>query len=248
MASLQDLRKLNDFENRHYTFQQYELPHKELECVTTENGRHYVSPSGVKLTSVTTMLGRTGDHEWLESWRKKLGAEAADLETMRCADRGEKLHLACELYLKNRPMKEVLEAAGEYMFMFKQLFPYLNKMTKIYAQEIPLYSEVLGLAGRVDLIGVYEGKPAVIDFKTSNAMKTRGMIEDYSIQLCLYSVMFQQMFGVKITRLINVIANESSPLPTVIEFNRDDILTKMFERVRLYHRMDKEQNGVWPDH
>ncbi|WPJ72030.1 hypothetical protein DEEACLCL_00005 [Salmonella phage CRW-SP2] len=248
MASLSSLRKMNDFENRHYTFQQYELPYKELTCVTTENGRHYVSPEGVKLTSVTTMLGRTGDHTWLEAWRDKLGIEAAEAETQRCADRGESFHLACELYLKNRPMLEVVKAAGEYMFMFKQVFPYLNKMTKIYAQEIPLYSVKLGLAGRVDLIGVYEGKPAIIDFKTSNTLKTKGMIEDYSIQLCLYSCMFQEMFGVKIERLINIISNESVLVPTVIEFARSEILDKMFDRVRLYHRMDKEQNGIWPDH
>lgn len=248
MSNLQALRKLNDFENRHYTFQQYALPFKELECVTTENGRHYVSPTGVKLTSVTTMLGRTGDHKWLEAWREKLGHEEAEKETQRCADRGEAFHLACELYLKNRPMIEVVQAAGPYMFMFKQVFPHLNKMTKIYAQEIPLYSEVLGLAGRVDLIGVYEGKPAIIDFKTSNTLKTAGMIEDYSIQLCLYSVMFEQMFGVRIERLINIISNESVMVPTVIEFARKDILKKMFERVRLYHKMDKEQNGIWPSH
>ncbi|QQO38975.1 hypothetical protein [Salmonella phage SPHG3] len=248
MVSLQALRKLNDFENRHHTFQQYSLPFKELTCVTTENGRHYVSPTGVKLTSVTTMLGRTGDHTWLEAWRDKLGHEAADIETHRCADRGEKLHLACELYLKNRPMKEVLEAAGEYVFMFKQVFPYLNKMSKIYAQEIPLYSEVLGLAGRVDLIGVYEGiRPSIIDFKTSNTLKTRSMIEDYSIQLCLYSVMFQQMFNVKIERLINIISNENALVPTIIEFDRKDVISKMFDRVRLYHKMDKEQKGIWAD-
>lgn len=248
MASLQSLKKLNDFDNRYHTFQQYSLPYKELTCVTNENGRHYVSPNGVKLTSVTTMLGRTGDHTWLEAWREKLGVEAADAETERCAVRGEAVHLACELYLKNRPMKEVIEAAGAYMFMFKQLFPYLNRMTKIFAQEIPLYSEELELAGRVDLIGVYEGRPAIVDFKTSNVIKTRDMIEDYSIQLCLYSCMFQQMFGMKIERLVNIISNEKSMNPTVIEFNRRDILPKMFERVKLYHKMNKEQNGIWLPH
>ncbi len=66
MASLQALRKLNDFENRHHTFQQYELPYKELECVTTENGGHYASQTGANLTSVPTMIGRTGNHEWQE--------------------------------------------------------------------------------------------------------------------------------------------------------------------------------------
>ncbi|AFX93543.1 exonuclease [Serratia phage phiMAM1] len=245
MADLSTLRKLTDTKERHKTFQQYNLPFKELECVTTDNGRWYVSPNGVKLTSVTTMLGRTGDHTWLEAWREKLGAEAADAETQRCADRGEAVHLACELYLKNEPMQKCLDAAGDYVFLFLQLKPYLDKCTKIWAQEIPLFSERLGLAGRVDCIAVFNGVPAIIDFKTSNIMKTRSMIEDYSIQLCLYSAMFQEMFGKKIEKLVNVISNESSPLPTVIEFNRADIIPKMLDRVRLYHKMDEECGGIW---
>lgn len=245
MTSLQSLKKLTDIKERHFTFQQYDLPFKELECVTTDNGRWYKSPNGVKLTSVTTMLGRTGDHSWLEAWRDRLGHEAADAETQRCADRGEAVHLACELYLKNRPMDECLKAAGDYVFMFLQLKPHLDKITKVYAQEIPLYSERLGLAGRVDCIAMYQGKPTILDFKTSNILKTRGMIEDYSIQLCLYSAMFQEMFGVKIERLVNVISNESSPVPTIIEFQRKDVLTKMFDRVRLYHKMDQECGGKW---
>lgn len=245
MVSLGALRKLTDTKERHVTFQQYALPFKELECVTTDAGRWYVSPNGVKLTSVTTMLGRTGDHTWLDAWREKLGAEAADAETQRCADRGESVHLACELYLQNKPMDECLKAAGDYVFMFLQLKPHLDKITKVYAQEIPLYSERLGLAGRVDCIAVYQGIPCILDFKTSNIMKTRGMIEDYSIQLCLYSAMFQEMFGVKIERLVNVISNESSPLPTVIEFERKDVISKMMDRVRLYHKMDQERGGKW---
>lgn len=248
MASLQALRQANDFTRRQKDFEQRILPYQELVCVTTDNGRHYLSPNGVKLTSVTTMLGRTGDHTWLEAWREKLGAEAADAETQRCADRGEAVHLACELYLQNKPMSEVVAAAGNYFFMFKQLLPYLNRMSKIFAQEIPLYSEILGLAGRVDLIGAYMGEPAIIDFKTSNIIKTKGMIEDYSIQLCLYSVMLQQMFGLKVNRLINIIANEGSMNPTVIEFDRREILPIMFDRVRLYHRMDAECNGIWLPH
>lgn len=239
---------MNDFSTRQKEFEQRPLPYKELVCVTTDLGRHYVSPNGVKLTSVTTMLGRTGDHTWLEAWRDKLGIEAANAETQRCADRGEAVHLACELYLKNRPMEEVVAASGDYFFMFKQLYPYLNKMSKIFAQEIPLYSETLGLAGRVDLIGAYNGEPAIIDFKTSNSLKTRGMIEDYSIQLCLYSAMLEQMYGLRVNKLVNIISNENDLRPTVIEFNRRDVLGKMFDRVRLYHKMDKECGGVWPAH
>lgn len=242
---LSTLRQRTQLNERTHFFQQYKLPYKELECVTTDNGRHYVSPNGVKLTSVTTMLGRSADHTWLDEWRERLGAEAADAETQRCADRGEAVHLASELYLQNRPLPEVIQAAGDYLFLFKQLHPHLNHVTKVYAQEIPLYSETLGLAGRVDFVGVYKGVPTILDFKTSNLIKTRDMIEDYSIQLCLYSFMFEEMFKQRIDRLVNIISNEKSPNATVIEFQRKDVARKAIDRVMEYRKMDIARGGNW---
>lgn len=245
MVSIADLKRKSDPFHRDVYFKQYSVPFVELECVTTDNGRWYVSPNGTKLTSVTTMLGRSGDHTWLEAWRDRLGHDDADKETQRCADRGEGVHLACELYLKNKEMHEVFAAAGDYVFMFNQLRPYLDKITKVYVQEIPLYSEILGLAGRVDLIAEYMGKPFIIDFKTSNTMKTKSMVEDYSIQLCLYSAMFQEMFNIKISNLANIIANENALKPTYIPFDRNEVLPLMFKRVKLYREMDAERGGIW---
>jgi len=243
--NLADLRRHTQLVERTKNFPQYKLPYQELECVTTDAGRYYVSPNKVKLTSVTTMLGRSSDHDWLDAWRERLGAEAADAETQRCADRGEAVHLACELYLMNRPMDEVVAAAGSYLFMFKQLLPYLNKVDRVYAQEIPLFSEVLQLAGRVDFVGTYNGKICILDFKTSNNLKTRGMIEDYSIQLCLYSFMFEEMFGKRIDSLYNIISNERGVTATMIEFKRSDVAHKAIERIKLYRKMDLERGGNW---
>ena len=50
--------------------------------------------------------------------------------------------------------------------MFHHATPYLDKINNIHAIERTLYSEYLGLAGRVDCIAEYEGELAVIDFKT----------------------------------------------------------------------------------
>ena len=51
--------------------------------------------------------------------------------------------------------------------MFYHAKPELDKINNIHAIERTLYSEYLGLAGRVDCIGEYDGELAVIDFKTS---------------------------------------------------------------------------------
>ena len=61
-------------------------------------------------------------------------------------------------------------------FMFHSAKSSLDKIGKIHAIERTLYSEYLGLAGRVDCIAEYEGELAVIDFKTSKKL-TRKWIE-----------------------------------------------------------------------
>ena len=58
--------------------------------------------------------------------------------------------------------------------MFHHAAPYLDKINNIHAIERTLYSEYLGLAGRVDCIAEYEGELAVIDFKTSEKLNLKS--------------------------------------------------------------------------
>jgi ATP-dependent exoDNAse (exonuclease V) beta subunit len=60
--------------------------------------------------------------------------------------------------------------------MFHHAAPYLDKINNIHAIERTLYSEYLGLAGRVDCIAEYEGELAVIDFKTSEKIKPEKVV------------------------------------------------------------------------
>ena len=53
------------------------------------------------------------------------------------------------------------------------LKPSLNRIGKIFAQESPLYSKHLGVAGRVDCVGEFDGVPSIIDFKTSKKIKKK---------------------------------------------------------------------------
>lgn len=225
---------LNSLKVERPIFPHRNLVFQELECVTTDAGRWYTTPDGFKYHSVTTFLGKTSDHGWLDDWREGLGAEAADAETQRCADRGEAVHKACEDYLHNLDTFE--KSAGEYVRLFRQIRPYLNRVTEVYAIEIPLFSRLLRLAGRVDLIAVWKGELCIIDFKTSNRIKTKEMIEDYGLQLACYSLMFEEMFGIRIEKLVNIIATEKSTKASVIEFRRSELLKPLAGRVKQFRQ------------
>ena len=58
----------------------------------------------------------------------------------------------------------------------------IDSINNIHALEKALYSNYLGIAGRVDCIAEYDGELAIIDFKTSKKPKPEKWIEQYFVQ------------------------------------------------------------------
>lgn len=204
----------------------------------TERGRIYHDrSSGMKFWSMTTFLGLTeSDPEWYERWVASVGQEKADAESQRCCERGESIHSAIELYVQNRPFEEVRAAAKTHFRLFQQLRRAVDtNISVVYGQELPVFSPRLKLGGRLDLFARWAGAPALIDWKGSNFLKTVNDIEDYKHQLCGYSLCLQERYGVKVEKLVNVIANERSLQPTIIVTNRKDVLPSFFERLKRFH-------------
>jgi genome maintenance exonuclease 1 len=75
----------------------------------------------------------------------------------------------------------------------------LVHIDEVWGMEAPLYYPNL-YAGTADLIGIYKGKPAIMDYKTTNKMKTRDMIEDYSLQLAAYAMAHNELFETTIQK------------------------------------------------
>lgn len=172
------------------------------DITTTEynNMRFYEVGDGKFYPSITTILGKTiskEKEESLNSWRKSLGMALADKKTKEARDNGTAVHLLAERYLKKIPLNEK-EFTLENINSFNGLKLKLNKIKRILAQEAALYSDMLQVAGRVDLIGEYNGKLSIIDFKTSTSLKDESRIEDYKLQLCAYAAMHNEMFGTDI--------------------------------------------------
>ena len=137
----------------------------ELEKKETPGCRLYLLPDGQwvpSITSVTSFYNR----DIFIKWRKRIGIEEANKITKKATARGTDFHEAAQAYLENKELNwDDYRPATQ--FMFHHAAPYLDKINNIHAIERTLYSEYLGLAGRVDCIAEYEGELAVIDFKTS---------------------------------------------------------------------------------
>ena len=207
--------------------------YNEIPAEIINDQRWYTPREGVRYPSVTTVLGH-GPKPWLEVWRDSMGHKAADIETKRCADRGEAVHLMAELYLKNEkaPKKDQM---GSDIKLFNQIRPILSYINNIRAQEIPLYSDKLQLAGRVDVVGDYKGTLSVIDFKTSNNTKYPGMVHDYFLQSTAYAIMYFEMFDIPIVDIVIIIAVERGMAPMVYVKKIDDYVKPLLDRINTFY-------------
>ncbi len=196
--------------------------------------RYYTTPDGEKYPSITTVLG-SGPKPWLDAWKTALGPDKAAKETKRCADRGTALHDMVEKYLKN--VDDPTEGHDRTnVGMFNQIRMQLNRrIGEIRAQEIPLYSHSLKVAGRVDCVAEYDGVLSIVDFKTANSNKTDDMIEDYFLQCTAYAVMYYEMYGVPIDQIVVVIAVEKGMMPLVFKREIFDYLKPLQSRIAAYY-------------
>lgn len=196
-------------------------------------GRFYITPEGHKYPSITTLLG-SKDKPWLKEWRESLGEKRAQKETKRAADRGNAIHDMAEKYLLNEE-KPTEGHTFENIGMFNALKLSLKKVNNVYALEIPLYSDTLKIAGRVDCIAEYDGVLSVIDFKTSTNIKTKEMIEDYYLQATAYAIMFHEMYDIQIDQVVILIATEKGLMPSLFRGKVEDYIRPLIERINTYY-------------
>jgi len=207
----------------------------DLESITSDNGRLYVTPEGNKYPSVTTVIGAKQKQSIIE-WRKRVGEKEANRISSRAALRGTNLHSMNEDYLNNMFNEEKYKDKVLPLFMFKHLKPFLNRINNIHVLEGALYSDKLKLAGRVDCIAEYENELAIIDFKTSTEPKKREWIENYIAQECAYAMMYYERTGIKVKKLVTLIACEDGEIQVFQEYDIMKYMKVLMEYIRAYEQ------------
>lgn len=189
------------------------LPEKKLVRIDSPNGRKYQTPDGNKYESVTTFLGKHSKQAIID-WRKRVGEKEANRISAQASSRGTKLHNLVESHLKGSEV-----AFDNFLIkdLFKRFLPVVSKIDNIKAIEYNLYSDTLKLAGTVDCIAEYDGVLSVIDFKTSSKTKEKHFIEDYFLQCAIYSLMVEELYGIKIPQIAILIAVENEAPQVFIE-------------------------------
>lgn len=196
------------------------IQYHTLEQITYDNGkRHYRSPSGNLLDSVTTILSATGDKEGLKKWAEWVGEKEANRQRTEAAALGSLMHFHLEAHIKEQ---ERPTGSNQIRVMAKNMADVtiergLNRMTEVWGIEKAQYMPDL-YAGTADLIGCFEGSPAICDYKTSKKIKKEEYIDDYKCQLVAYALAHNEIYGTNIkTGAIFMIARDLSFKTFIIE-------------------------------
>lgn len=223
-----------------------------LERDETTGVRLYRCPDGGDVPSVTTILSATQSEEKkaiLDEWRTNVGETKAKNITTEAANRGTRMHAYLEEYIKNGFLRE--SGSNPYSKqahkMAKTIIDKgLYHVSEFWGYEVPLYYPEI-YAGTTDCLGIHNDEPAILDYKQSNKVKTRDMITDYLIQLCLYATAHNKLYDTNIRKGVILMA----VAPPVIENNQwgdveylefilegqdwDNHVVKMWDRIEQYY-------------
>lgn len=203
----------------------------QLKQINEEGTRYYVTPEGNKYPSVTTVLSEYS-RKGIQEWRRRVGEETANKISRTASTRGTAFHKLCEHYLDNKTVELTTPLMAE---RFKAFTPLLDQINKIHTQELRMYSDHLRMAGTVDCIAEFEGRLSVIDFKTSSKPKDKDYIENYFMQCSAYSIMYEELFKIPVSRIVLMISVEDSD-PQIFVEKRDNYVDRL-----LYYRDLYEQ-------
>lgn len=207
----------------------------KVKQVNVDGTRCYVREDGAiacPYPSVTTITSSCKKLQaGLHAWRRRVGAEEAQRVSTAASSRGTSVHKLIEDYCSNDGI--IVEESSLGMKLPEGVMPHAYDMYKrlrdvadksidnIRVNEGRMYSDHLRTAGTVDMIAEFDGELAVIDWKTSNKRKTRSQIYNYFKQESAYAVMFEEMTGQPITKLVTVITSSEGDSQVFVE-HRDE--------------------------
>jgi ATP-dependent exoDNAse (exonuclease V) beta subunit len=195
----------------------------DIPTETVDGSRRYVV-NGKLLPSVTTVTSYQ-NRKSIAEWRERVGVDVANQISQFASNNGTKFHKIVEDYVNNLDADYDTEKYEVALKLFNQFKALLDDVNNIHYQESALYSEQLGIAGRVDCIAEYNGKLSVIDFKSSSKPKYENQIQNYFVQETGYAMMYEEMTGHKVEQIVTLISCHSGETQVFVKNPADYVDT-----------------------
>jgi len=212
-------------------------PYNELNHTSPEGKRHYTTPDGRTVPSVTTILSQTKDMTHLIAWRKRIGEKEAQRIATESANIGTVMHRSLEQHVKGEarvPGSNLIQQQAHAMANVI-IENGLKDVSEVWGSEINLYYPEL-YAGTTDLIGVYKGAPAILDFKQARKLKKEEWVEDYYLQLAAYINAHNKLFDTQIRHGRIFICTQNNEFQTFEIDDFDKWSDRWFRRLEQYYK------------
>jgi genome maintenance exonuclease 1 len=151
----------------------------------------------------------------LANWKKRVGEQQAQQIVTEAANRGTRMHSYLEQYILTDDLKPLPGnpfAQPSWFMAAEVILQGLSNVDEFWGTEVPVYYSGL-YAGTTDCLGVWKGRPAIMDFKQSNKVKKREYIGDYFLQLTAYAAAHNETHGTDINTGVILMAVQPKLLP-----------------------------------
>ena len=111
----------------------------------------------------------------------------------------------------------------------------LNDVSEVWGSEVSLHYPEL-YAGTTDLVGVYKGAPAIMDFKQARRLKKKEWVEDYYLQLVAYSEAHNKLYDTQINSGRIFICTQNNEFQTFDIDNYDHWVGQWYARLEQYYK------------
>ena len=154
----------------------------------TDHGSRIYDINGSRLPSVTTILGKTKDQQFIKDWKAKVGETEAERIKNLSSKRGTSMHKFLETHITGVGYDDLTGLGQEAKAMAKKIIDVgLTPVEEIYGSEVTLYYPGL-YAGSTDLVCNHNGMESIVDFKQANRAKREEWIDDYKLQIAAYAM------------------------------------------------------------
>jgi ATP-dependent exoDNAse (exonuclease V) beta subunit len=212
-------------------------PYSTIERESVDGKRLYATPDGHRVPSVTTILSQTKDMTHLHAWRKRVGESEAQRIATESANIGTVMHKSLERHVLGQdrtPGSNLIQQKAHEMA--NVIIEHgLKGVTEVWGAEINLYYPEL-YAGTTDLVGVYNGAPAIMDFKQSRRLKKTEWVEDYYLQLVAYAEAHNKLFGTRIRTGRMFICTQANEYQSFEIDDYDKWSDRWYRRVEQYYK------------
>ena len=153
-----------------------------------DQGTRLYDVNGARLPSVTTILGKTKNQQFLKDWKAKVGEQEAERIKNVSSSRGTAMHKFLENHITGVGYDDLTAIGQEAKAMAGKVIEIgLAPVEEYFGSEVTLYYPGL-YAGSTDLVCLHNGRETVVDFKQANRPKKKEWIEDYYLQIAAYAM------------------------------------------------------------